>query len=114
MPAGSVVVFAGTPWHWGGANRSDGNRLGIAPQYCEQRARQLENMVLATSRHAIDYSDSICSMLGYSITPPFMGYVDGCHPMKVLDLSFDPASTGDGVRSQVFWDDEYRLWLAPD
>jgi hypothetical protein len=44
-------------------------------------------------------------MLGYSITPPSMGYVDGCHPMKVLDLSFDPICTGDGGRSQVFWDE---------
>jgi len=49
------------------------------------------------------------SMLGYSITPQFMGYVDGCHPMKALD----PPSTGDGARSQVFWDDEYRYCL-PD
>ena len=48
-------------------------------------------------------------MLGYSITPQFMGYVDGCHPMKALD----PPSTGDGARSQVFWDDEYRYCL-PD
>jgi len=55
-------------------------------------------------------------MLGYSITPPFMGYVDRCHPMNALDLSFDPASIGDGGRSQVFWDDEYRYRLpdAPD
>jgi hypothetical protein len=74
-------------------------------------------MILATSRHAIDYSDSIRSMLGYSITPPFMGYVDGRHPMKVLNPDFDPASTGDGGRSQVFWDETstatgYRMTLT--
>jgi ectoine hydroxylase-related dioxygenase (phytanoyl-CoA dioxygenase family) len=114
MPAGSVVVFAGTLGHRGGANHTDGNRLGITPQYCEPRARQFENMILVTSRHAIDYSDSIRSMLGYSITPPSMGYVDGRHPMKVLDPDFDPASTGDGARSQVFWDDECRFRSATD
>jgi ectoine hydroxylase-related dioxygenase (phytanoyl-CoA dioxygenase family) len=112
MPAGSVVVFAGTLWHRGGSNDSDANRLGITPQYCEPWARQLENMILAVGPKAMDYSDRIKSMLGYSITPPFMGYVDGRHPMKCLDGDFDPASTGDGDRSRVFWDDEYRFRAA--
>ena len=114
MPAGSVVVFAGTLWHRGGANNSGANRLGITPQYCEPWARQLENMILATGDHARNYSDRIKAMLGYSITPPFMGYVDGRHPMKALDPDFDPSSTGDGARSQVFWEDEYRFRADPD
>ena len=50
MSAGSVVVFAGTLWHRGGANHSDANRLGITPQYCEPWARQLENMILAVGQ----------------------------------------------------------------
>ncbi|MGH7746742.1 MAG: phytanoyl-CoA dioxygenase family protein, partial [Candidatus Dormibacteria bacterium] len=33
MPAGSVVVFLGTLWHRGGANRSDAARTAISPQY---------------------------------------------------------------------------------
>ena len=109
MSAESVVVFAGTLWHRGGANHSDANRLGVTPQYCEPWARQLENMILAVGPKARDYSDRIKAMLGYSITPPFMGYVDGRHPMKYLDDDFDPDSTGDGARSRVFWDDEYRF-----
>jgi hypothetical protein len=71
-------------------------------------------MILAVGPKARDYSDRIKSMLGYSITPPFMGYVDGRHPMKCLDEDFDPASTGDGDRSRVFWDDEYRFRAADD
>ena len=71
-------------------------------------------MILATGDHARDYSDRIKAMLGYSITPPFMGYVDGRHPMKVLDPDFDPSSTGHGDRSRVFWDDEYRYRPATD
>jgi hypothetical protein len=67
---------------------------------------------LATGRHALDNSDRIRSILGYSITPPFMGYVDGRHPMKCLEEDFDPASTGDGARSRVFWDGEYRFRAA--
>jgi hypothetical protein len=66
-------------------------------------------MILAVGPKARDYSDRIKAMLGYSITPPFMGYVDGRHPMKYLDDDFNPDSTGDGARSRVFWDDEYRF-----
>jgi len=29
-------------------------------------------------------------------------------PKTSLDPDFDPSSTGDGDRSRVFWDDEYR------
>ncbi len=108
MPAGSVVVFAGTLWHRGGANDSDANRLAVTPQYCEPWARQLENMILAVGPRAADYSDRIKAMLGYSITPPFMGYVDGMHPLRTLDPEFDPASTGDGEASRTFWDDRYH------
>ena len=45
MPAGSVVVFAGTLFHRGGANTTDRPRLAITPQYCEPWARQQENMM---------------------------------------------------------------------
>ncbi len=57
MPAGSVVVFLGTLWHRGGANRSDRSRLAITPQYCEPWARQQEQMVLAVGSAAARYSD---------------------------------------------------------
>jgi len=35
MPAGSVVVFAGTLLHRGGASRGGDTRLGVTPQYCQ-------------------------------------------------------------------------------
>ena len=108
MPAGSVVVFSGLLWHRGGANQSGdpgGTRLGITPQYCEPWARQLENMILATGPMAADYSERIQSMIGYSIHPPFMGYVDGMHPLRCLDAGYDPASTGENEQSRRFWED---------
>jgi ectoine hydroxylase-related dioxygenase (phytanoyl-CoA dioxygenase family) len=94
MPAGSVVVFLGTLWHRGGANRTDGSRLAITPQYCEPWARQQEQMVLSVGDAATQYSERIRALLGYSIHPPFMGHVNGMHPLRLLDPEYDPATNG--------------------
>jgi ectoine hydroxylase-related dioxygenase (phytanoyl-CoA dioxygenase family) len=103
MPAGSVVVFSGTLWHRGGANRSQGRRLCVSPQYCQPWGRQQENMMLAVGRRAAHYSPRIRAMLGYSIHPPFMGMVDGMHPSRLIDAGYDPSSTGARRRADDFW-----------
>ncbi len=85
MPAGSAVVFMGTLLHRGGPNRSDWTRLGITPQYCQPWIRQIENMALAVPPPmASAFSPRVQSLLGYSIHPPFIGYVDGRHPQRLL------------------------------
>jgi ectoine hydroxylase-related dioxygenase (phytanoyl-CoA dioxygenase family) len=96
MPAGSVVVFLGTLWHRGGANHTDRSRLAITPQYCEPWARPQEQMVLSVGAAAAQYSDRIRSMLGFSIHPPFMGHVNGMHPLRLLDPDYDSSATGAG------------------
>jgi ectoine hydroxylase-related dioxygenase (phytanoyl-CoA dioxygenase family) len=85
MPSGSLMITKGTLWHRGGANRSDAPRLIITPQYCPGWARQLENMVLTmTPAQAATLPKRAQELAGYSIHPPFMGYVDGMHPGRVL------------------------------
>ena len=85
MPAGSAVLFAGTLVHRGGAHRSTGTRLAITPQYCEPWIRQIENMTLAVPPGlARGYSERVQELLGYDISPPFIGYVDGVHPKRLL------------------------------
>lgn len=85
MPAGSLAVAKGTLVHRGGANRSDKPRLIITPQYCAGWVRQLENMVLAVPPQiAATLPERARELIGYSIHPPFMGYVDGVHPRRVL------------------------------
>ncbi|WP_308909587.1 phytanoyl-CoA dioxygenase family protein [Pseudokordiimonas caeni] len=85
MPSGSFMVAKGTLWHRGGANRSDAPRLIVTPQYVIGWARTLENMSLAVPRElAKTMPGRAQELLGYSIHPPFMGYVDGVHPKKVL------------------------------
>jgi ectoine hydroxylase-related dioxygenase (phytanoyl-CoA dioxygenase family) len=85
MTAGSAVVFMGTLLHRGGANRSDHTRLGITPQYCQPWIRQIENMPLAVPPQvAAAFSPRLQALLGYSIHPPFIGYVDGRDPRRLL------------------------------
>lgn len=90
MPAGSVVVFAGTLHHRGGASRGPGTRLGVTPQYCQPWLRQLENMALAVPPAAASrLSVRVQELLGYSIAEPsFMGYVDGLHPKRLIDPDY--------------------------
>lgn len=86
MPKGSVVVFAGSLIHRGGANNSEGTRLAVTPQYCMPWLRQIENMVLSVPPDvATNYSQRVQQMLGYSVVSPgFMGYVDGRNPIKLV------------------------------
>jgi ectoine hydroxylase-related dioxygenase (phytanoyl-CoA dioxygenase family) len=85
MPAGSLLLAKSTLWHRGGANRSDKPRLIITPQYCVGWTRQLENMILAVPPDiAATLPERVRELIGYSIHPPFMGYVDGVHPGRSL------------------------------
>lgn len=85
MPSGSLAITKGTLWHRGGANRSDRPRLIITPQYCAGWVRQLENMCLAVPAElAGKLPERARELIGYSIHPPFIGFVDGVHPKRLL------------------------------
>ena len=86
MPAGSVVLFAGTLMHRGGRSTGTGSRLALSNQYCQPWARQQENFFLSIPRErAARMSPRVQGLLGYSIHPPFMGHVRGIHPRKLLE-----------------------------
>src|SRR5271157_1045613 len=86
MPAGSCVFFVGTLWHGGGANTTTRDRLAVTAQYCQPWLRPMEAFTLSVSRDiARTVSDDIRRMLGYSIHPPFVGAVDGLHPLRLLE-----------------------------
>ena len=85
MPAGSLVLFAGTLLHRGGANRSSASRRAFSHQYCEPWARQQENFTVSIPRErAKAMSPRLRQLLGFSIHPPFMGQLAGRHPEKAL------------------------------
>ncbi|MEM7139235.1 MAG: phytanoyl-CoA dioxygenase family protein [Myxococcota bacterium] len=85
MPAGSMVFFLGTLWHGGGANSADHGRLCMTAQYCEPWCRTVENYSRSMPLDLVrECSPELQRMLGFSIHPPLMGYVDGRHPGKLL------------------------------
>ena len=86
MPAGSILFFLGTLWHAGGQNRTIAGRLCVTAQYCAPFCRPQENYSLSVSRErAAACSEHIQRPFGYSIYPPFMGFVDGAHPKRLLE-----------------------------
>lgn len=86
MPAGSMLFFLGTTWHSGGQNRSDHARMAVTAQYCAPWCRPQESFLLSVSRERVAASsEHMRRLLGYSIHPPFMGFVNGMHPKRVLE-----------------------------
>ncbi|MGH9096495.1 MAG: phytanoyl-CoA dioxygenase family protein [Acidimicrobiales bacterium] len=85
LSSGSALVYLGSVWHGGGANHSDRPRLGVVLHYAVGWLRPVENHVLAVPPTvARTLSPRLQELLGYNIFPPFIGYVDGRHPGKVL------------------------------
>jgi ectoine hydroxylase-related dioxygenase (phytanoyl-CoA dioxygenase family) len=88
MPAGSALLYLGSVWHGGGANRAGAVRLGVVLHYAAAWLRPVENHVLAVRPSVVaTLPTRLQELLGYNICPPFIGYVDGQHPRKLLAAS---------------------------
>jgi ectoine hydroxylase-related dioxygenase (phytanoyl-CoA dioxygenase family) len=86
MRAGSVMFYVGTLWHGGGANRSDHPRLGVILEYAASWLRPQENHILGVPRDVVaTLPERLQELLGYNVYPPFLGYVDGRHPRRLLE-----------------------------
>jgi ectoine hydroxylase-related dioxygenase (phytanoyl-CoA dioxygenase family) len=100
MPAGSVLVWHGSLWHGGGANRSSRQRTGIAMNYCAGFVRQQENQQLGIPRAvARGFAPRLRELVGYGIYNGLLGHIDKRTPESLLD----DAAEGAGV----IWD-QYR------
>ena len=85
LSPGSVLFYLGSLWHGGGANQTARPRLGVILEYAAGWLRPQENHCLAVSRDVVrDLPERLQELLGYNIYPPFVGYVDGTHPRRVL------------------------------
>ena len=91
MRAGSALLYLGSLWHGGGANQTDAPRLGVVLHYSAAWLRPVENHVLAVSPDVVrELPERLQELLGHNVQPPFIGYVDGRHPRKLLTA--EPAS----------------------
>jgi ectoine hydroxylase-related dioxygenase (phytanoyl-CoA dioxygenase family) len=86
MPAGAAIMYVGSLWHGGGANRTDQVRRGVVMHYAASWLRPAENHCLAVPRDVVrGLSPRLQELLGYNVHPPFLGNVDGRHPQRLLD-----------------------------
>jgi len=85
MPAGSVLIYLGGLWHGGGANTTDRPRPGLLLEYVVSWLRPQETHLVAVPPEvARALPERLQELLGYNVYPPFLGYVDGRHPGRIL------------------------------
>jgi ectoine hydroxylase-related dioxygenase (phytanoyl-CoA dioxygenase family) len=96
MPRGSVLVWHGSLWHGGGANRSGVRRVGIAMNYCAGWIRQQENQQLGIPREvARRFPPRLRELVGYGVYNGLIGHIDKTSPATLL---------GDGPPQRMIWD----------
>jgi ectoine hydroxylase-related dioxygenase (phytanoyl-CoA dioxygenase family) len=99
MPRGSVLVWHGSLWHGGGANRTSQRRVGIAMNYCAGWIRQQENQQLGIAREiARGFSPRLRELVGYGVYNGLVGHIDKRSPTFLLD----EGANGDGM----IWDQD--------
>ena len=86
MKAGSVLVFDGSIWHGGGANRTTERRLGLAMNYCAGWIRQQENQQLGIPLEvARGFSERLRKLAGFGLYKKLLGHIDKCSPDDLLE-----------------------------
>jgi ectoine hydroxylase-related dioxygenase (phytanoyl-CoA dioxygenase family) len=84
MCRGSVLVWHGSLWHGGGANRSAERRVGIAMNYCAGFLRQQENQQLGVPAEVAQaFSPRLLELIGYGIYGGLIGHIDKRSPADV-------------------------------
>jgi ectoine hydroxylase-related dioxygenase (phytanoyl-CoA dioxygenase family) len=77
MSRGSVLVYSGSVYHGGGANQTDGVRIGINITYCLGWLRQEENQYLSVPREvAATLPVEMLKLMGYARGAYALGYID--------------------------------------
>ena len=86
MPRGSVMFYRGSVLHGGGANRSERSRMGVILEYAAGWLRPQETHTLAVPPETVaGLEPRLQRLLGYGVHPPFIGYVDGRDPRRLLE-----------------------------
>lgn len=97
MKKGSVLVWHGSLWHGGGANRTDVPRVGIAMNYCAGYIRQQENQQLGIPLEvARGFSPRLRELVGYGVYNNLIGHIDRKSPVALL---------GDDPSLRMVWGD---------
>lgn len=97
MKKGSVLVWNGSLWHGGGANRSSARRVGIAMNYCAGYIRQQENQQLGLPIDlAKTFEPRLQELCGFGTYRNLIGHIDKKSPaQRLLDETRDFKSVWD-------------------
>ncbi len=81
MNKGSVLIYLGSLFHCGGANKTNERRCGAVISYCLGWLRQAENSYLAYSKEELrDMPENLLRLLGYFVHEPNLGSINGIDP----------------------------------
>ncbi len=87
MERGSILVWNGSLWHGGGANRTNERRIGIAMNYCAGFIRQQENQQLGIPRAvAAEFPERLQRLVGYGVYRHLIGHIDKRDPIELLGV----------------------------
>jgi len=102
MKAGSVILYTGSVIHSGGANVSDGDRIGINITYSLGWLRQEENQYLSCPPEiAATLPDDLRRLIGYSMGSYALGYFTPPVP---------PGQGGEVVPPETLFTGEVKGW----
>jgi ectoine hydroxylase-related dioxygenase (phytanoyl-CoA dioxygenase family) len=77
MAKGSVLIWHGSLWHGGGANQTQGSRVGISVIYCAGFLRQEENQQLGIPREMVlTFPPRLQELVGYGVYMGVLGHID--------------------------------------
>jgi len=95
MTAGSVLLYTGSLYHGGGANRSNETRYGLNITYARSWLRQEENQYLTVPLEiARELPESLQRLIGYQRGAYALGYVDDLRdPIELVR----PGAARDGL-----------------
>ena len=85
MKAGSIMLYRGSLLHGGGENKSKKPRLGVLLEFVSAWLRPQENHLIGVPKEIVKTLPlKLQEMLGWCVSPPFIGYVDGRDPKSRL------------------------------
>ena len=86
MKKGSALIWDGSLWHGGGANRTATRRTGIAMNYCAGFIRQQENQQLGLAPELVrSFPPRLQELVGYGVYQGLIGHIDKKSPAQLLN-----------------------------
>ncbi|MCH9674232.1 MAG: phytanoyl-CoA dioxygenase family protein, partial [Gammaproteobacteria bacterium] len=89
MAAGSVLVWDGSLFHAGGANKTNAARLGVTNIYARAWLRQQENQFVGVPpNEAMRLPRAMQKLIGYWVANNLLGYIDNGSPNAFVEKHY--------------------------